>query len=598
MNSTANGSSESSSCFTQLNSTAWKIGATVTYCLFIIVSLAANSLIVMIVYKTPNLRKPINYFIANMASSDLLFPMSWIPRNLSHLHTNSFLIGGQLGQALCKLIPFFGHVSFVVSIQNLILIAVDRFGAVVFPLRSPLIRSKLCPFFILSTWIVAVAVNSPRLFTFELVEYPEGTRCGLELKKAFGELSSFASYQLASYILFIFIPVLSLVILYSIIVIKLETQVHPGEQSANSQQQRNKRNRNVLQMSIAIVTVYLTACVQFRRYVAKLSMNSTANGSRGSWSCFTQLNSTAWKIGATVTYCLFIIVSLAANSLIVMIVYKTPNLRKPINYFIANMASSDLLVPIFFIPWRLSYLHTNSFLIGGKLGQALCKLLPFLAEVSILVSIQNLILIAVDRFGAVVFPPRSPLIRSKLCPFFILSTWIVAVAFNSPDLLTYELFEYPEGTRCVLDWKKAFGELSSFVSYQLASCILFLFIPVLSLVILYFTIVIRLKTKAHPGEQSANSQQQRNKRNRNVLQMSIGIVTVFVLCWLPFSINYFIRRYQDPSTHFSCSFWIYYEVTFYMTCAYCAVNPIICFMFSSNYRKALKRLIKCSFVQA
>ena len=128
----------------------------------------------------------------------------------------------------------------------------------------------------------------------------------------------------------------------------------------------------------AVIQSFLTACVQFRRYVAKLSMNSTVNGSSGSWSCFDQLNSTAWKIGGTVAYCLTIIVSLAANSLIVMIVYKTPNLRKPINFFIANMASSDLLVPIFWIPFDLCYLHTNSFPIDGQLGQALCKLLPFL----------------------------------------------------------------------------------------------------------------------------------------------------------------------------------------------------------------------------
>ena len=79
-----------------------------------------------------------------MASSDLLIPIFWTPWNLSFLHTNYlFLIGGQLGQALCKLVPFFGAVSLTVSIQNLILIAVDRFGAVVLPLRSPLIRSKL-----------------------------------------------------------------------------------------------------------------------------------------------------------------------------------------------------------------------------------------------------------------------------------------------------------------------------------------------------------------------------------------------------------------------------------------------------------------------
>ena len=348
----------------------------------------------------------------------------------------------------------------------------------------------------------------------------------------------------------------------------------------------------------AVIQSFLTACVQFRRYVAKLSMNSTANGSSESWSCFDQLNSTAWKIGGTVTYCLFIIVSLAANSLIVMIVYKTPNLRKPINFFIANMASSDLLYPIFLIPWYLSHLHTNSFLIGGQLGQALCKLVPFFGDVSFVVSIQNLILIAVDRFGAVVFPLRSPLIRSKLCPFFILATWIVAVAVKSPDLFSYELVEHPEGTWCVSRWKKAFGESSSFASFALAYHILFKFIPVLLLVILYSIILIKLKTHAHPGEQSANSQQQRDRRNRNVLQMSIAIVTVFVFCWLPYSINFLILCYPDTFTHLSCSFWIYDEVSIYVATAYCAINPVSCFMFSSNYRKALKRLIKCSFVQA
>ena len=339
---------------------------------------------------------------------------------------------------------------------------------------------------------------------------------------------------------------------------------------------------------------YLTACLRLCRYVAKLSM--PANGSSGSWSCFYQLNSTASEIGGTVTNCLIFIVSLVANSLIVMIVYKTPNLRKPINFFIANMASSDLLYAIFWLPSNLSHLHSNSFLIGGQLGQALCKLVPFFRNVCTVVSIQNLIPIAVDRFGAVVFPLRSPLIRSKLCPFFILVTWIVAVAVNSPYLFTLELVGYLEENRCVFEFEKVFGESSSFASFLLAYYILFMYIPVLLLVILYSIIVIKLKTQAHPGEQSANSQQQRDRRYRNVLQMSIAIVTVFVLCWLPYSINFLIVWYRDSSTLFSCSFWIYCEVTLYMANAYCAINPVICFMFSSNYRKALKRLIKCSFL--
>ena len=196
------------------------------------------------------------------------------------------------------------------------------------------------------------------------------------------------------------------------------------------------------------------------------------------------------------------------------------------------------------------------------------------------------------------FPLRSPLIRSKLCPFFILATWIVAVAVNLPSLFASELVESPEGTRCVLEWEKVFGESSSFASFGLPYYILFIYIPVLLLVILYSIIVIKLKTQEHPGEQSANSQQQRDRRNRSVLQMSIAIVTVFVLCWLPNVTNHLIIRYQDTLTHLSCSFWLYFDVTNYMVDAYCAINPVICFMFSSNYRKALKRLIKCSFVQA
>ena len=63
----------------------------------------------------------------------------------------------------------------VVSIQSLVLIAVDRFGAVVFPLHSPLIRSKRCPFFILGTWTVAMAVFSPYFLALRLVEYQAGT---------------------------------------------------------------------------------------------------------------------------------------------------------------------------------------------------------------------------------------------------------------------------------------------------------------------------------------------------------------------------------------------------------------------------------------
>ena len=318
-------------------------------------------------------------------------------------------------------------------------------------------------------------------------------------------------------------------------------------------------------------------------------MNSTTgNGSTESSSCISETGS---RIGKSIYLSLILAVALVGNSLIVTIVYKTPTLRKPINYFIANMAMSDLLYLIFCVPFDLSKLHTNSWPVGGQFGQALCKFVFFFGDVSNAVSIQNLILIAVDRFGAVVFPLRSPLIGSKLCPFFILATWIVAVVVNLPYLFAFKVVEDSGEMQCVLEWEKAFGESMPFTKFIVAYYSLLVYIPIILLAILYSIIHIKLKTQTHLGEQSANNQLQRNRRNRNVLQMSIAINLAFVFCVLPPTTNLLIVKYGASSTVLSCSFWIYFRVTVLISEAYYIANPTICFIFSSNYRQGLKRLI-------
>ena len=168
MNTTTN-ETQPSSCYR--NPTTENIGKTFAYCLVFFVSLAGNTVIGIIVYKTKTRRKPINFLIVNIAISDLLSSIFLIPPEIQSLYIDSWLIGGPLAQALCKLTYFFLDVSFAVSSQSLVLIAVDRFGAVVFPIRSPLISSRLCPFFILATWIVAMAIHSPYLVAFKLVDY-------------------------------------------------------------------------------------------------------------------------------------------------------------------------------------------------------------------------------------------------------------------------------------------------------------------------------------------------------------------------------------------------------------------------------------------
>ena len=260
---------------------------------------------------------------------------------------------------------------------------------------------------------------------------------------------------------------------------------------------------------------------------------------------------------------------------------------------IANMAMSDLLYPVFLFPVRLTDLHVGSWLIGGTLGQALCKIYPFLAEISMVVSIQSLVLITVDRYAAVVVPLRSPLISRKVCRCLIVGTWILAVPFCWPYLFNFNLVEYQEDKWCINQWDVIFGEKSSFGIYLLSASILFFYIPFVVLMILYSIILIKLKKQAHPGEQSANAEEQRTRRNRKVLKMTVAIVVAFFICWIPFSIH-IVTFYFVPKNTLDCKFWVSYNVAVFMGYTYCAINPIICLTFTSNYRQALRRLVNCS----
>ena len=151
-----------------------------------------------------------------------------------------------------------------------------------------------------------------------------------------------------------------------------------------------------------------------------VSMNATVNGS-SFWRCSGLINPEAEKIGATVSYSLSFVFALVGNFLLVLIVYKTPTLRKPINLLIANMAMSDLLYPTFLFPVQLAEMHVGSWLIAGTLGQVLCKLHIFLADASSFLSIQSLV--------------SSHNYKSCVRSLNIIAAWITAMAVLSPFLV-------------------------------------------------------------------------------------------------------------------------------------------------------------------
>lgn len=325
----------------------------------------------------------------------------------------------------------------------------------------------------------------------------------------------------------------------------------------------------------------------------RMSANLTAqmNGTQA-LSFFNPMHE-ATRIGLTFYHCLIFVVSLIGNIIIGIIVYRTKSMQNPSNFFIANMAMSDLILPIFHFPYFVTKINFG-WLTSGPLGQALCKLVFFLPDTSCLVSIQSLVLIAVDRFGAVFFPLRSSLISSKQCWLFILATWIIGAAVHIPHLLSFKLVENQEGLSCEHKWNDAFGDSSSFRNYAVPMLVVFWLAPMVLIAVLYMTVFFKLKSQRIPGEKSANARALRLRRERNVLKMSIAIVLTFAVCWLPNTIGWFLFFYPSHGDMTaSRGFHYFIVISILLRISNCAINPCICCIFSGNYRQGLKKLLRC-----
>ena len=109
--------------------------------------------------------------------------------------------------------------------------------------------------------------------------------------------------------------------------------------------------------------------------------------------------------------------------------------------------------------------------------------------------------------------------------------------------------------------------------YRLTISTIFIFILAVLLVALYSIIMIKLKKQAHPSEQSANAEEQRTRRNRNVLKMAIAIVLAIFFCWTPYVINELISLCLLRDISYSRSSDIYSYLSSFPISAYVNHSP-------------------------
>lgn len=326
------------------------------------------------------------------------------------------------------------------------------------------------------------------------------------------------------------------------------------------------------------------------------SLNGTAS-SKPAPACRGTLESVAaWKVGSTLAYCIVLALAIAGNFILTGIILKKKRMRKTINFFIANMSACDLLFSTFVLPKVLSEfrLGHQRWLIDGALGLHLCKLVFYFQDVAFAVSIQSLLLIAVDRFRAVVYPLRPPLFSTRKCGASIALTWVVSLGLHSPYILTRQIRDTPNGLICYVDWHGAFGRASSFEPYFISLFFLLVVAPICLLIILYTIIILKLREQSCPRNLtiSKGERQRRLRRERKVLTMAVAIVVGFGLCMAPFCIYafmfMFVWKNQAP-----CNAKTIKTVVMFFFYASCAVNPCLCFKFNTVFRNAFMDVFRC-----
>lgn len=288
----------------------------------------------------------------------------------------------------------------------------------------------------------------------------------------------------------------------------------------------------------------------------------------------------------TVTVCVSTLAAFIGNFLVIITFFKTPNLRTSTNYFIVNMAISDLLLAL--INWPL-YMSSCRGVLTGNFAEFVCKFGLYSKIVSLAVSIESLVLIAVDRFTATVYPMKKTMLKGRKRTTLLILSWLIPLTYASPYFYYSKILVMDEQYICL----PRMGKLASAI-YGVGAFIIHYLAPLIVNIILY-SLVLRTVRKPKPGNgHQAREGTRRRKQNQNVLRVVISIVSFFFICWTPLYVYNFVymfhRKLFSKRMLEVLNCLIYFIFPFLST----VVNPVILFAFSINFRNALKKLVHCA----
>jgi len=233
--------------------------AVFVYTLLSILTVGGNALVCLIVFHFMGIITVTNLFIANLAVTDLFIGLFCIPIVLI---SDYLLTDWPFGTFMCKFTSFTQSVFVVCTVYTLIAMSVDRYIAIIHPLKPKLTR-KQCRILIGLLWTFSIVFSSPIFIEMDIShtcfhrDSSNETEYTQTICETLGLPASLrAAYNFATITIIYLIPLCLLTVIY----IRLGWQLHqsraPGEAHSERDAKIKKSKQKVIKMCFVVVIMF------------------------------------------------------------------------------------------------------------------------------------------------------------------------------------------------------------------------------------------------------------------------------------------------------------------------------------------------------
>ncbi|GFO36931.1 neuropeptide y receptor type 1 [Plakobranchus ocellatus] len=286
------------------------------------------------------------------------------------------------------------------------------------------------------------------------------------------------------------------------------------------------------------------------------------------------------------TFSLLIVVGLLCNGVVFYIIARKGSRQSSRNWYILNMAGSDILTCAICAPLTVVRLVMKNWF----LGQALCKMVTSLQCVYVCVSTFTLVALAGDRYCAIVYNKHQANFKRCVCACISL-IWIASFCISSPMVYVHDI-EHVTSFNGNIMWSLCLEKWESETLLTVYTILLLLIqylSPLIAIVVIHLIIVRFLKSRFQACcVDDANIRRKRRRHQKNIFLLSSMAIS-FGVAWFPLHIINALA-YIDYNLFLGMPFPLIYAVCVILAFTSVCLNPIIYGLLNSNFRRDLVKM--------